>query len=342
MKHLRYSIVIGLLMATCSGILTGASDVMSSFIDRYKTAHELRSEEAFSRLVWRDDVDADVEYCVKGIWRQYLEHPIADVSFTNALPDATNILATSSVPSLLRVVYAPTNWIPGDTLALDESWKVFYPVRFTNEQWFLGPFKHGTDGCHQREDEDPVPEHGSALLPRAGEPLSSNDVSIITTCLEHFRHADLSMLELISRDDTPATSRSNIVVASLSDTNMLTFLDNPTLDGAAKEKGQRLSRWLKESLRYRSKQAISVEEIGMYSPNLTIEPDSSLNAWFADDFPQARAYVVVWPPGYERDRRSALFSFMFGPRHHPTQAFYKLKQLDGKWTIEWHCFNYYL
>jgi len=179
-------------------------------------------------------------------------------------------------------------------------------------------------------------------IARASESLSPSDVVVATVCLNHFRQADLSMLELISQKDLPTTGRPDVVIATLTDTNMLDFLNDPTLDGAAEHTGQSLSRKLKDNLRQRNIQPVSVEAVAKGSPHFSTVPEEKFSWWFADDFPTARAYVVLWLPAYEDDNSSAFFTFLFGPRHHPTQAFYKLKKVHGVWQIDWHKFNYYL
>ena len=180
-----------------------------------------------------------------------------------------------------------------------------------------------------------------------GESLSPDDVSVITASLHHFRNADLSWLELISEKDLPVTGRTDIVVAALTDTNTLSFVNDPTLDGAAKDLRHSLSPQIKKNLRDRNTQPVSVTEISKQSVHFSTASEAQLGGWFArtwfaDDFPKARAYVIPWLPGYSKDKNSALLSFMFGPRHHATQAIYSLKRTDKGWKIEWHKFNYYL
>jgi hypothetical protein len=178
----------------------------------------------------------------------------------------------------------------------------------------------------------------------AGEALSPDDVHVITVSLEHFLNEDLSWVELVSQTDLPLTGRTDIDIAALTDTNMLGFgfVNNPRLDSAAKHHGQTLSHEIKDNLRSRNVRPVSVDIIAEQSVHFSAAPHNMFGLWFADDFPTARAYVVLWLPGYAKDKESALFSFLFGPRHSPSQAFYKLKKSDNGWEIEWHKLTYYL
>jgi len=62
---------------------------------------------------------------------------------------------------------------------------------------------------------------------------------------------------------------------------------------------------------------------------------------FADKYPEAKAWVDIWLPGFNNANDEALFGFMFGPRHHPSAALYKLKRNVSGWTVTWFKFAYF-
>ena len=62
---------------------------------------------------------------------------------------------------------------------------------------------------------------------------------------------------------------------------------------------------------------------------------------FADKYPEAKAWVDIWLPGFNDANDEALFGFMFGPRHHPSAALYKLKRTASGWTVTWFTFKYF-
>jgi len=65
---------------------------------------------------------------------------------------------------------------------------------------------------------------------------------------------------------------------------------------------------------------------------------------FADEHPNAKGWVDVWLPGFNKTNTEAFIGFMFGPRHSPSFAFYKLQRTaatDTNWKVTWHKLNYY-
>ena len=62
---------------------------------------------------------------------------------------------------------------------------------------------------------------------------------------------------------------------------------------------------------------------------------------FADKYPEAKAYVDIWLPGFNEKNDEALFGFLFGPRHQPSSAVYKLRRTKTKWRVTWFSLCYY-
>jgi len=172
--------------------------------------------------------------------------------------------------------------------------------------------------------------------------FTTHDVAVITTALDHFRKADITV-ELVSRQGLPETNRTELVICPHTNTNRLPFTEDPVLDDAAQDAGGTLSRGLKRGFRRRNTVSVSIAGIVEQSPLFVAVSENGIRRFrFADDYPKAKAYVDLWLPGYSRNGTSAIVSFFFGPRHHHTQAFYKLEKSGGSWRVEWHKFNYYL
>lgn len=68
-------------------------------------------------------------------------------------------------------------------------------------------------------------------------------------------------------------------------------------------------------------------------------PGNSLE--FSKRHPQAKCYIVLWPPGYTRDRSRAVVRFLFGPTPHGASAVYLLELRDGEWHVVRHSVSYY-
>ena len=172
--------------------------------------------------------------------------------------------------------------------------------------------------------------------------FTTDDVAVVTTALEHFREADIRV-ELRRSQGLPETSRTELVIYPHTNTNHFHLTENPVLDGAAQDAGGTLSSDLKRRFRRRNTASVPIGGIVEQSPLfVTVSKHGIRRSRFAVDYPKAKAYVYLWLPGYSRNGTSAIVSFFFGPRHHPTQAFYKLKRSGEVWQIEWHKFNYYL
>ena len=172
--------------------------------------------------------------------------------------------------------------------------------------------------------------------------FTTNDVAVITTALDHFREADITV-ELVSRQGLPTTNRTELVIFPHTNTNQLCFTEDPVLDGAAQDAGGTLSRGLKRGFQRRNTISVPIAEVVEQSRFFVAVSENGIRRFrFADDYPKAKAYVYLRRPGYSRNGTSAILSFFFGPRHHTTQAFYKLRKSGEGWQIEWHKFNYYL
>lgn len=97
------------------------------------------------------------------------------------------------------------------------------------------------------------------------------------------------------------------------------------------------------NLLQRAEQSASLREIPKLDCRFKIISDEGPSAGiFADVYPNARAYAGIWLPGYSADKSEAFFSFLFGPRHSPSQACYKLKKTALGWEIAWYKFMLYM
>lgn len=167
--------------------------------------------------------------------------------------------------------------------------------------------------------------------------LTSDDLAVLTECLNHFVKADPAIF-VGRRNDSSRTNRTEVGIASQTSSNNPGYKTDATVDAA----GQEPSKELNQAFRDRNNHSVSVEGIQKQSRYFFIAPEDKLNLGFGTAFPNAKAYVILSLPGYDEDQKQALVSFLFGPTGHGAQAFYKLKRTGGRWLIEWHKFNYYL
>ncbi|NNJ27858.1 hypothetical protein [Alienimonas chondri] len=85
---------------------------------------------------------------------------------------------------------------------------------------------------------------------------------------------------------------------------------------------------------------------GLESPTVTVgefEPGSHYNAFMDDvSFPDFKAIVTFWRPGYSTDGRSALVRFIPSPTPHGATGYYLLRRTDDGWAVEWFETAYYV
>jgi hypothetical protein len=62
---------------------------------------------------------------------------------------------------------------------------------------------------------------------------------------------------------------------------------------------------------------------------------------FADKYPDAKAWVDIWLPGFNDANDEAFLGFKFGPRHSASAALYKFKRTSSGWTVIWFTFKYF-
>ena len=64
---------------------------------------------------------------------------------------------------------------------------------------------------------------------------------------------------------------------------------------------------------------------------------------FHKAYPEAKAYVYVYLPGYSADARRAIVRLAFGPSAHGSMATYVLeKSASGTWAVVWRKFVYFV
>ncbi|NCB26801.1 MAG: hypothetical protein EOM62_15225 [Bacteroidia bacterium] len=63
---------------------------------------------------------------------------------------------------------------------------------------------------------------------------------------------------------------------------------------------------------------------------------------FADKYPEAKAWMDIWLPGFNDANDEAFLGFLFGPRHSASAALYKLKRTASGWTVTWFTFKYFV
>lgn len=92
-----------------------------------------------------------------------------------------------------------------------------------------------------------------------------------------------------------------------------------------------------------SRGSISLTEFRPASPDIIVDDVSKLVEFdsFEERYPDAKAFVFAWLPGYAKDGRTAILRFYFGPTSHGATGIYFLTKVDGKWTIKWRSVAHY-
>ncbi|MBX7222862.1 MAG: hypothetical protein K1Y36_23135 [Blastocatellia bacterium] len=108
---------------------------------------------------------------------------------------------------------------------------------------------------------------------------------------------------------------------------------------------------IRENLRSRNLQSVSVPVLetkqihvfdrNSFKPSET-KPDFAGEDGIRQKYPQAKAWIWVYLPGYSRFRREAVVRFQFSPSPHGSSAIYSLQKKGQKWEIVWKKISHYV
>jgi len=168
--------------------------------------------------------------------------------------------------------------------------------------------------------------------PKAKPRPTTDDMAVLSAALSHFATADFRV-ELYHTPQKP----TGLVISDRSKASRI----GVSPDEVAEYRGRSVPRNAERDLLRRSRRAASLTGLQDESPAFVTATDEeiTMGVW-TRRFPNARAWVKPWLPGYGPGRESALVVFAFGPRHHSSYATYVLKKRDGQWQVEWHHFTY--
>ena len=196
----------------------------------------------------------------------------------------------------------------------------------------------------------------SPLLRAYDSVLTSDDIAIIGRSLAHFYSTTNPpwLTELYSAKQgrlvNDETNRVELLIFN-SDNNGERFLPSSKyqldriMNGCKGPDSSQpsISSTTITNLLQRAEQSASLRDIQKLDSRFKVISDEGPSAGiFADVYPNARAYAGIWLPGYSADKSEAFFSFLFGPRHSPSQACYKLKKTASGWEIAWYKFMLYM
>jgi len=195
--------------------------------------------------------------------------------------------------------------------------------------------------------------------------LSSDDVSVIKETLLHFAsktnyfnwsstEEPVLLVELWSRKSRESeynnTNRTDLIIKKTSRCpSSLTYWwgnkRHDLLDGFG-EDGKSTHIHPSTLVSMRSRKETDLTELAGLCNIFKISQEGKFfsDRIFVDKHPKAKGWVDVWLPGFNKTNTEAFIGFMFGPRHSPASAFYKLQRTattDTNWKVTWHKLNYY-
>jgi hypothetical protein len=111
----------------------------------------------------------------------------------------------------------------------------------------------------------------------------------------------------------------------------------------ARRKGWEVPAEVAESLVQRNAKPTSLRGWG-FAEGIAVAdlgPTSDLVSRTPPEYPDAKAYAIVFLPGYSKDGRTAVVQFDFGPTPHGASATYLLVRTEGGWTVTQSALVYY-
>jgi hypothetical protein len=192
--------------------------------------------------------------------------------------------------------------------------------------------------------------------------LRTDDVAVIKEALLHFvsqtnyfnwssTNAPVLLIELWSRSRGISvhgeTNRTKLLIieSSLPSRTFPLFVggEKTVYENGYGEEGKKTAIQPSTLASLLARQETDVSSLATNSTIFKMVKDSFLlsDRVFADKYPEAKAYVNIWLPGFNEKKDEALFGFMFGPRHQPAAAVYKLRRTEAKWRVTWFSFYYY-
>lgn len=108
---------------------------------------------------------------------------------------------------------------------------------------------------------------------------------------------------------------------------------------------------IRENLRSRNLQPVSVPVVATKQIHVFDRekfkssgpfPDIAGEGGIRQTYPQAKAWIRVYMPGYSRSRHEAVVRFQFSPSPHGSSAIYSLQKKGQKWEIVWKKISHYV
>jgi hypothetical protein len=178
--------------------------------------------------------------------------------------------------------------------------------------------------------------------PRPPDPVTSTDVRVLSTALEHFASsADATDLHV------PATKKPRLVLDVKSPSGL--GVSSAQLRSNTERLGWSVPESLAEDLRRRNGEAVSFKGQPFGQQIVVKDPQGHYRGAHKGSrsqqrriFRDRRAYAQAWLPGYSEDGRQAVVCFWFGPTSHDAMATYLLVKEAAGWRVQRHTFTYFL
>jgi hypothetical protein len=212
-------------------------------------------------------------------------------------------------------------------------------------------------GCTREAADRTIVDHESALAgsvlglnektqQTSGEAMKAEinalDDSILALVLEDFASRRFPLLPQEQGDDL-------VIVVDTQIAGPSGFLSASQISAELRHSDWTVPPELVEDLAIRNSEAVPLGERRL-GERVALEDLSQFQGkrhfeiWQAirEKHPKARAYVVLWLPGYSKDQTQAVVRFSFGPTPHGATATYLLVKENGKWKIKAQDFAFYV
>lgn len=175
----------------------------------------------------------------------------------------------------------------------------------------------------------------------------------VAAAYEDYMVLGTALKDLSSRTDIVGLRSQNqkatLIVLAVNTVGESGMLDENQISSELKQDGFHISKDIGVSLRNRNIKVVSWRGMRQRTKFVAVEDLSKYPHGFAGEYwkaiqeryPNAKADVEAWLPGYSKDCTQAVVRFWFGPTAHGATATYMLIRQNKQWKIKWHEISYY-
>jgi ankyrin repeat protein len=181
-------------------------------------------------------------------------------------------------------------------------------------------------------------EEAKSRPPARDRELTDDDRQIIELAL-------LDMLSYKGKDLWLVDKGKNIVLVNKTAGGSGFPLDDQLNSELDEKKANELTLEIRQHIAERNGQPMSLTTFRPKSPSILLWDEKTRSKEFSPfgaPPTKARAWVMVYLPGYTKQRDKAVLRFYLGPTPHGAAGTYFLVKQDGKWQVKWRDFAFYL